>query len=299
MNSETEQSINTPRLTLILIALIQGLALFLVDEFMETKYWQNYPDTPWLASLYSPKWVFSLYGFVLAFPLFLILGLRQVRQKEFVISSLFYSLLVFGLCFYTGSQFLDFSNYYEAAFRATLSLGISCFLVLIYLQSFNSKQPFEFQNLLALGQKNLLTGSIAVFFLGIVWAILMLWAALFGILDIGFFEWLFSESWFAYLASTTAFAVGVILVRQQLIQAQLINRIQQVLARFLLIVLTSLALSFLVALSIKGLTPLWENGGSFLILSVQILILVFIHMAYVAPHLFYDSAESVLRQMLT
>lgn len=268
------------KIALILVALIQGLILFLLSQFIETKYWLNYPDSTWLANLYSLKWMLSLYAFTLTFPTFLILSLNSFKERQLIISGFFYSGLIFILCFYTGSQYSTFAYFFQAALTAILSLGVSCFLALVYLQNLNAKQAFEFNNLLMLGHKNLLTIIIAGLFLGIVWALLSLWAALFSIINIDFFKELFKQELFIYLASTVSFATGVIITRQQFLQIKFINRIQQVLARLLLIILSGFSLIFLIALSLQGLMPLWENGGSFLILSVQTLVLVFVNMTY-------------------
>lgn len=53
--ADAKNDFRIPKTVLILVALIQGLALFLMDQFIETKYWLNYPDSAWLADLYSPK----------------------------------------------------------------------------------------------------------------------------------------------------------------------------------------------------------------------------------------------------
>lgn len=277
--TNAEMDFKVPKITLILVAIAQGLALFLLDQFIETRYGLHHPDS-WLAYLYSPKWMLSLYAFTLAFPTFLILSLHSVKEKRLMLSGLFYSGLVFLLCFYTGNQYSTFANYYEAAFSAALSLGISCFVVLAYIQNFFSQKPLKFETVHALMQNNLLIAMIAWLFLGIVWAVLGIWAALFSIINIDFFKELFTQDSFIYLASTVSFAIGVIITRQQLLQTQFINRIQQVLARLLLIVLSSFAFVFLIALIFQGFTPLWDNGGSVLILSVQALILVFINITY-------------------
>ncbi len=59
-----------------------------------------------------------------------------------------------------------------------------------------------------------------------------------------------------------------------------ITRLQQALIKFLLVLLSLVSLLFLGALPFTGLEPLWESGGSSLILWMQALILFFVNAVY-------------------
>jgi hypothetical protein len=117
--------------------------------------------------------------------------------------------------------------------------------------------------------RNFLTLSLAVLFAGSFWLLLMLWAALFKAINIDFFSDLFEQRWFYYPAIALANGFGIIIFRKLTYIIDTITRLQQALIKFLLVLLSLVSLLFLGALPFTGLEPLWESGGSSLILWMQ------------------------------
>ncbi len=111
----------------------------------------------------------------------------------------------------------------------------------------------------------------------------MLWAALFKVIQIDFFDDLFAKQWFYYPTLSLAFAFGIIIFRNQAGVIDTITRIQQALMKFLLVILALVSVLFMLALPFTGLTPLWKTGhGSLLILCLQALMLFFLNAVYQA-----------------
>ena len=108
----------------------------------------------------------------------------------------------------------------------------------------------------------------------------MLWAALFKAINIDFFNDLFEQRWFYYPAIALANGFGIIIFRKLTHIIDTITRLQQALIKFLLVLLSLVSLLFLGALPFTGLEPLWESGGSSLILWMQALILFFVNAVY-------------------
>ena len=109
----------------------------------------------------------------------------------------------------------------------------------------------------------------------------MLWAGLFSILNIDFFEQLFTSEWFIYPVLATVNGCGIIILRNQSQIIDTITRIQQALMKVLLLVIIFILMIFLLTLPITGLEPLWQtNSGSALILTLLALALFCVNAVY-------------------
>lgn len=269
-----ETTVSNPALptkTLILIALVQGLGLLFLHQSIEFKYWLSN----------EPQWIFALYSVVFIAPTILLLGLTNKPATVFKLTAS-YALVVLGLGYYMGLQAtpIEHIRYSTLLTQFIITLCIATFKALMYIQHFSSGKPLSYSQLFLLSWRNFLTLGLSLLFTLCTWGVLMLWAGLFKAIKIEFFYDLFISEWFYYPVLALANGFGVIIFRHQTSVIDTITRIQQALMKFLLVMLALISIIFLMTLPFTGLQPLWETGGSTLILGMQSVMLFFINAVY-------------------
>lgn len=269
-----ETTVSNPALptkTLILIALVQGLGLLFLHQSIEFKYWLSN----------EPQWIFALYSVVFIAPTILLLGLTNKPATVFKLTAS-YALVVLGLGYYMGLQAtpIEHIRYSTLLTQFIITLCIATFKALMYIQHFSSGKPLSYSQLFLLSWRNFLTLGLSLLFTLCTWGVLMLWAGLFKAIKIEFFYDLFTSEWFYYPVLALANGFGVIIFRHQTSVIDTITRIQQALMKFLLVMLALISIIFLMTLPFTGLQPLWETGGSTLILGMQAVMLFFINAVY-------------------
>lgn len=261
-----------PAKLLILISLIQGLILLFLHQAIELKFW---PNT-------SPQWLFCFYSMAFVGPIMLLLGLKTNQEVALIKWVFPFTALAGLLGYYIGYQSTPIPHvrYDALLFAFVMTMGIAVFKALIYVQQFVSGEKFSYSHLFQWSWRNFLTLALALLFALCFWGVLMLWAGLFKAIKVNFFYDLFTERWFYYPAIALANGFGVIIFRNLSHVIDTITRLQQALMKFLLIILVLVSMLFLCALPLTGLSPLWETGGSGLILWMQAIILFFINAVY-------------------
>ena len=257
---------------LVLITLTQALGLLLLHQAIEFNFW---PNT-------LPQWLFSLYSMTLAGPTMLLL----LGGENPISTNLRYALsatALFGLLGdYAGSQAIPYPLIQLESLGiiyAWSSIFIA-FLLLIYSKTLINDKHLSYSSLYNYSFSSFCTLALSLFFSLCVWGLLMLWAALFQALNISFFFDLFTTPGFYYPVLTAANGFGIRLFDQSSQFLETINTILRTLIKYLLLILTAISLLFLAALPFTGLTPLWNSGGSLLVLWIQALLLFFTNLVY-------------------
>lgn len=267
----TPEGESIPQKLLILIALLQGFSLLILHQSIELEFWPYH----------QPQWLFSLYSVAISIPTMLLLTLSDKANPVYK-WIIIYAIVVFGLGYYIGSQAIPLTHirYDTLLLTIVITMIIATFKFLMYVQHFSAGGPISYSRLFLLSWRNFLTIGLSILFTVLTWGILMLWAGLFKAIKIDLFFDLFTERWFFYPVLALANGFGVIIFRQQSNVIDTITRIQQALVKFLLIVLVFVSIIFLFTLPFTGLDPLWETGGSKLILWMQALMLFFVNAVY-------------------
>lgn len=270
--NQQDKSTQLPSKLMILISLLQGLGLLYLHQAIELHYWPHG----------QPEWLFSLYSVMFIWPIMLLLGLDQNNGRAIVKVTLPFALLSGFLSYYVGHQVTPIEHIHFGAllFSFVLTMAIATFKALMYTQQWARGERVTYSALFLWSWRNFLTLSLALLFAGSFWLLLMLWAALFKAINIDFFSDLFEQRWFYYPAIALANGFGIIIFRKLTYIIDTITRLQQALIKFLLVLLSLVSLLFLGALPFTGLEPLWESGGSSLILWMQALILFFVNAVY-------------------
>lgn len=122
---------------------------------------------------------------------------------------------------------------------------------------------------------------LSLVFVGLVWAVLLLGAALFDLIHISAFSELLDKNWFRCSVLGLAFAASVHItdVRPALLRGM--RNLGLTLLGWLLPLVTVLAAAFLVALAVGGVAPLWETrrAATILLTAVSVM-LVLLNAAY-------------------
>jgi hypothetical protein len=264
-----------PKPLLVLLALLQGLSLYLLHEAIHYDFWP--------AS--NPHWLFFLYSIVLILPVSLLLTLEQGLEIKLLKRLAPFTLLCAALGYYTGLQAIPLSHisYEPLLFVFINSMLLACFKALLYLPQYSNYRSLSYPQVFATSWRNFLTLGLALLFTLAVWGVLMMWAALFAVIDIEFFSDLFIKPWFYYPTLNLAFGFGIMIFRDQTRVIDSITSILQAMMKFLLVILALVSLLFLATLPVSGLSPLWKTGfGTSLILVLQALLLFFVNAVYQA-----------------
>ena len=270
--NQQDRTTQLPSKLMILISLLQGLGLLYLHQAIELHYWPHG----------QPEWLFAFYSVMFIWPIMLLLGLDQNNGRAMVKVTLPFALVSGLLGYYVGHQVtpIEHIRFNVLLFSFVLTMVIATFKALMYSQQWARGERVTYSALFLWSWRNFLTLSLAMLFAGSFWLLLMLWAALFKAINIDFFSDLFEQRWFYYPAIALANGFAIIIFRKLTHIIDTITRLQQALIKFLLVLLSLVSLLFLGALPFTGLEPLWESGGSSLILWMQALILFFVNAVY-------------------
>ena len=264
-----------PTPIMLLLALVQGLSLYLLHQSISFDFWPSN----------QPQWLFCFYTLIVVAPVTLLLSLEKGLELKLALRLGAFALVAAALGFYAGLQAIPLEqiSYQPVLFAFIFSMLLASFKALLYIQQQALGVPLSYSALFLYSWRNFLTLSLSLLFTLAVWAVLMLWAALFKVIQIDFFDDLFAKQWFYYPTLSLAFGFGIIIFRNQANVIDTITRIQQALMKFLLVILALVSVLFMLALPFTGLTPLWKTGhGSLLILCLQTLMLFFLNAVYQA-----------------
>ena len=234
----------------VLPGLVQGLALYVLNN-LDEKAWN------------SPSIIAAMLFFVVA-PLAYLFTTAKGRR----ISSTVFGIVLGGVCaglFLLASATFGPPDEVESVLPLSWlsAMVISYIAIPFYRTIFERKKPasdypslFEF----AWNLPVIWAGSIA--FIGVVWAVLGLWAALFSLIGIDFFEDIFFDEPFSQLATAGAGALGIGILRNQEGVVLALRGVLFALLKVLTPVVALMTAGFAVAAFVKGLDSLWEGWSA-------------------------------------
>jgi hypothetical protein len=138
-------------------------------------------------------------------------------------------------------------------------VGTALFVLCPFLQRWRNAEALAYAPLCHFAWDNALTLVVAAVLTGAAWLILWLCGALFALIGIDFFTQLFTHRWFSYPITGLFVGLGIALARGHPGAMQSLLRVCLTLGQLLLPLLALVALMFLPALLLTGLTPLWET----------------------------------------
>lgn len=262
-----------PRLTLLAISLVQGLALFALYRAFAVDAWPSQ----------SPLWSYPLWTIAIAIPLLLLLSLYRGNERGVLAWTIVATAILGLLAVYTGSQAVPFGEFplFGLTFAFAASITLACFKALMYMQQRAARQQLTYSVLFTNSWRNFLVVGLSAVFAFLLWLVLMLWAALFNVIGIEFFARLFMRDWFVVPVLTVAFGLAVTIFRDLTRVIDSITRLLHGLIKLLLPLIVAVAVIFLVVLPFVGFDALWSTGsGTSLLLGLLTVMLFFTNAVY-------------------
>lgn len=260
---------------IVLLALLQGLLLYVADYGTRNDWW------PFNALGGRVCW----YTLVLAVPGVMLLSVRDLADKRFwqhatLVAAGFGALAAYAAWSATGDPGVDAGDVL-GPFGVTACLTL--FVALPYCQTRleYGRWCAPYGDLFEHAWQNAITLALAGLFVGIVWGVLMLWGELFKLIGIHFFADLFHERPFAYLATGCMVGLGILIGRTQHRAVQIARQILLAIGKGLLPLVALVALLFVAALPFTGLVALWKTRqATEILLWLIVLMIVFVNAVY-------------------
>lgn len=259
----------------VLVALLQGLLLYLAETGREHGWW----PFDGLGGLVC--W----YTLVLSVPTMMTLSVLELRDRLFwqhalAATAVFAALAAWAGWSATGAPGLS-SSRVLAPFGMTMAAAL--FVALPYLQCRLEHRRWRapYPDLFEHAWQNALTLLLTLLFVGICWGVLTLWAQLFALIKITFFKTLFREGPFVYLATGTMAGLGILIGRAQRRPVQVARQIVFAIFKGLLPLLAMIMLAFVASLPFTGIEALWNtHSAASILMSVLILLALFVNAVY-------------------
>jgi hypothetical protein len=255
------------------IAFLQGICLLALYRAAETDSWPSH----------SPLWAYPLWTLAIVVPLLLLLSINRRKYVSAATLVAGFGAVLTLLAVYTGWQARPYDAFpvESMTFIFLFSIGLACFKALMYLQQRVDRAPLSYQVLFTNSWRNFLVGALSAVFTLIFWLILMLWAQLFKVIEIDFFQELFREDWFIIPTLSVAFGLGISLFRDLTRVIDNITKLLHWLIKLLLPLVLIVAVVFLATLPFVGLEVLWATGsGTALLLWLLAILLFFTNAVY-------------------
>ncbi|MDQ6989675.1 MAG: DUF4153 domain-containing protein [Mariprofundaceae bacterium] len=253
-----------------LIGLLQGCLLLLLHEAIVEKW-------AWMA---LPEFAFPAYAVVLLLPIIAMMAMRFSSQRQMMYLLVFMALVFVLLGYYSGSLAFEVitKDSFGAIFVFALSMLLLVYIGLPFVQRYlqHGHMREAYRDLYELGWMNTLILLLAGVFTGLVWIVLVLWGALFNLIEIRYFGELFSDHYFVYPATGLMLAYGISLGLRK-INLDAVRK-TDFFFRILTVLITFVSVLFLMALVVSGLEPLWKTRyATTLLLWLQIFTLLFVN----------------------
>ncbi len=262
------------RAAIVLIALLQGLALYAAFALDESG--------PFNDIAHRCRWI----AWVLTVPTALALTLVNLRDRRMwlhaAVGSLVVLLLASWIDWNTGG---DATGMEPGALLGPFSICMAAatFILLPYwqyrLQHGHWRAPYP--ALFERAWQNALTLALAALFTGLTWMLLGMGAGLFRVVNIDLFQRILTAPAGIALVTGTLMGFGVLIGRTQHRAIQVIRLVLFALCRGLLPLLSLMAVVFLLILPFTGLASLWTTpSAASLLVSVSLLLVVFTNAVY-------------------
>ncbi|HEX9193392.1 MAG TPA: DUF4153 domain-containing protein [Burkholderiales bacterium] len=261
---------------ILVIAVVQGWLLYGLHYSLDHKTW---PAT-------ETSWLFAFYATALFVPVALEIFAARLRHRFTWALAGAIAAFAGGLSAYTGwvvgAPNADRFNF-PVLFALYGALFVAWFITLPFAQASARRGTWRvsYPDLFEFSWQNALLLAEAGLFTGVFWLLLLLWGALFKVVNIGFFSELFGKPAFFYPISSIAFGYAIYLIESHEKIVVTLRRHLLGVFGWLLPLVALIAVLFLLVLPFTGLQPLWKTGhASTLMLWLQFVFIHFLNSAY-------------------
>lgn len=251
---------NLPKRALLVVSVLQGFAYLWL--------YRRFDQELWPASEPAIAWpLLAVFTFL---PLLILVSLTRDNWRGCLLLSGGFVLVIAMLAGFSGAQSLPAEAVYHSNHGVPfgLSVWIASFIAASFIQQrLLMGGAVDYADLFRLSWRNFLVPAFATLFTLIAWLLLTLWAALFDILQIGIFSYLFAQDWFLFPVLSAVFGVGVITFREMTRIIDSATQLLRGLIKILLPLAMFISVIFLLALILTGTDLVWQTGsGSELLL---------------------------------
>ncbi|MFN3580518.1 MAG: DUF4153 domain-containing protein [Pseudomonas sp.] len=266
----------TTSLGLIIIAVLQGYALYGLHLAIDHEHW--------LAA--DQRWLKALYTLTIALPAFYLISIVRLRDRINLLPLLLIPLL-FWLGWHLGwvEQSPEPQQRWRHQFTPAfcMALGVALFIIALCFRSSaaNGKWPRAYQPLLGYSWEHALTLAQLGLFVGVFWSLLWLWAALFAAIGLGFFKSLFREPAFIYPVTWLVIGLGLVMIRNRFRFIANVRLMCEALVKALLPLVALIILLFFAVLPWTGLQPIWDTGkAAQMLMALMLTLLLFFNAVF-------------------
>jgi hypothetical protein len=255
------------------VGLAQGIALYLLQQAVETKSW---PATDGL--IFAPLLTVAIFV-----PIIVVAGLGNMRPRTLAGWAIAATVLCAGLAAY--NIFRDQNSDVTRVAALWLPLAAILFIVHSLIASGEADRKFiaSYSLYFDVSWKQGVQLALTACFVAVFWAMLWLGAELFRLIKIEFLADLIKRPWFSLPATTLVFtyALHVTDLRAGLVRGT--RTLSLSLLSWLLPLMTLIAVFFLLALPFTGLESLWSTRrATSILLTAAAVLIVLINAAYQA-----------------
>jgi len=262
----------------VLVAVVQAAALYALSDAAAAP--RSWPATQ--AALFTP--LLLVFGYV---PALVLLGLGQIRGRTLAAWAAIAAIVLAGLGCHDvlRGRMPDYAGTDElwpsAHLWTTLTVGFFVAHVLVVDSIIERRlicpYPRHFDTAWKLGVQ----ACLAIAFVGVFWAVLILGAGLFKLIEIDLFTRLIEKRWFVFPATTLALAVSIHVTDVQPALIRGTRSVVLTLFSWLLPLLAAILLGFLASLPFISLAPLWKTHfACALLLFAAVQLVFFINSCY-------------------
>jgi hypothetical protein len=241
-----------------LLGLAQGVVLYLLYNASDAKVW---PATD--GQLFAPMVLTAVF-----IPSLAAAGLGNLRMRTFAIWMGAAAIIVAALgaydIFHDPTDGLLGAGSREARVPSTplwFAVAAGLFIAHALVVSGDADRAWiaKYPRYFDVAWKHAVQIVLAGAFVGALWVLLFLGAALFRLIEIRFFEELLRKPWFSIPVSTLAFTIALHVTDVQADIVRGVRTLKLTLLSWLLLLITLIAAGFLLALLFTGLDPLWAT----------------------------------------
>jgi hypothetical protein len=266
------------------IGLLQGLALYLLYLAADTKTWPASDGAIFAPALFVAWFV----------PVILLLSLGNIRWRKLGLWGAGAAIVVAGVALHditrgvTGGWALWYNVADEGPrivpspiLALFVALGLFIVQALIMASETRGEGSAFYPRHFDAAWKCAVQLALSAAFVGVFWAVLWLGAGLFNLIKLDFFEHLIQHRWFAFPASTLAFACALHVTDTRAGIVRGMRTLILVLLSWLLPIMAALTIGFLASLAFTGLEPLWNTRfATSLLLTAAAVLVLLINAAY-------------------
>lgn len=257
---------------ILLCALVSGLLLLIAHEAIRD-------EAQWFT---SPRLMTQWFTFAIALPLFAALTVQRVPDRRHIAGIAIYAVVLGVLARHTAAALAPEQVAADSVVAPYILVVLaSGYVITAWFAVALTRQGYGYRLLFESAWRLLATLIQVGAYTGAFWLLLMLWAALFKALGIGFFEELFRSTRFIYPVTSLVVGYGLVLARTRSSIGDAVHLRILALWRGLLPLAALLALAFAAALLMQGVEPLWKTRtATALLLSLIVALVMLTNAAY-------------------